>query len=40
MVKEARGSNATAFLTNVYDLTPSKLGTFDLVLFLWECSTT
>ena len=33
MVKEARRSNATAFLTNVYDLTPSKLGTFDLVLF-------
>ena len=32
MVKEARNSNATAFLTNVYDLDPSKLGTFDLVL--------
>ncbi len=33
MVKEARRSNATAFLTNVYDLSPAKLGTFDLVLF-------
>lgn len=33
MVKEARQSSATAFLTNVYDLDPNKLGTFDLVLF-------
>jgi tRNA (mo5U34)-methyltransferase len=33
IVKEARRSNATAFLMNVYDLEPSRLGTFDLVLF-------
>lgn len=31
--KEARQSNATAFLMNVYDLEPKRLGTFDLVLF-------
>jgi tRNA (mo5U34)-methyltransferase len=31
--KEARQSNATAFLMNVYDLEPDRLGTFDLVLF-------
>ena len=33
IVKEARQSNATAFLMNVYDLEPGRLGTFDLVLF-------
>ena len=33
IVKGARQSNATAFLMNVYDLEPSRLGTFDLVLF-------
>lgn len=33
IVKAARQSNATAFLTNVYDLDPERLGTFDLVLF-------
>jgi tRNA (mo5U34)-methyltransferase len=33
IVKEARQSNATAFLMNVYDLDPKRLGTFDLVLF-------
>tara|TARA_Y100000031_G_C8203921_1_gene377640 strand:+ start:332 stop:1225 length:894 start_codon:yes stop_codon:yes gene_type:complete len=33
IVKEAHQSNATAFLTNVYELNPSKFGTFDLVLF-------
>src|SRR2546429_7508780 len=33
IVKEARQSNATAFLMNVYDLEPKRLGTFDLVLF-------
>jgi len=33
IVKEARQSNATAFLMNVYDLEPDRLGTFDLVLF-------
>ncbi len=33
IVKEARQSNATAFLMNVYDLEPRRLGTFDLVLF-------
>ena len=33
IVKEARQSNATAFLMNVYDLEPERLGTFDLVLF-------
>lgn len=33
IVKTARQSNATAFLMNVYDLDPKRLGTFDLVLF-------
>jgi tRNA (mo5U34)-methyltransferase len=33
IVKEARQSSATAFLMNVYDLEPKRLGTFDLVLF-------
>ena len=33
IVREARQSNATAFLMNVYDLDPDRLGTFDLVLF-------
>lgn len=33
LVKEALQSNATSFLMNVYDLDPSTLGTFDLVLF-------
>jgi tRNA (mo5U34)-methyltransferase len=33
IVKYARQSNASAFLMNVYDLEPRRLGTFDLVLF-------
>jgi tRNA (mo5U34)-methyltransferase len=33
LVKAARQSNASAFLMNVYDLEPRRLGTFDLVLF-------
>ncbi len=33
IAKAARQSNATAFLMNVYDLEPKRLGTFDLVLF-------
>jgi tRNA (mo5U34)-methyltransferase len=33
IVREARQSNAVAFLANVYDLEPKRLGTFDLVLF-------
>jgi tRNA (mo5U34)-methyltransferase len=33
IVKAARQSNANAFLLNVYDLEPKRLGTFDLVLF-------
>jgi len=33
ITKAARQSNASAFLMNVYDLEPSRLGTFDLVLF-------
>ncbi len=33
VVKAARQSSATAFLMNVYDLEPKRLGTFDLVLF-------
>jgi tRNA (mo5U34)-methyltransferase len=33
IVKAARQSNATAFLMNVYDLEPRRLGTFDLILF-------
>jgi tRNA (mo5U34)-methyltransferase len=33
IVRAARQSNATAFLMNVYDLDPKRLGTFDLVLF-------
>jgi tRNA (mo5U34)-methyltransferase len=33
IVKAAQQSNATAFLMNVYDLDPKRLGTFDLVLF-------
>lgn len=33
IAKVARQSNATAFLMNVYDLEPKRLGTFDLVLF-------
>jgi len=33
IAKAARQSNASAFLMNVYDLEPKRLGTFDLVLF-------
>jgi tRNA (mo5U34)-methyltransferase len=33
IVRMARQSNAAAFLMNVYDLEPKRLGTFDLVLF-------
>jgi tRNA (mo5U34)-methyltransferase len=33
IVKSARQSSANAFLMNVYDLEPRRLGTFDLVLF-------
>jgi 2-polyprenyl-3-methyl-5-hydroxy-6-metoxy-1,4-benzoquinol methylase len=33
IVRAARQSNATAFLMNVYDLDPKRLGTFDVVLF-------
>jgi tRNA (mo5U34)-methyltransferase len=33
ITKAARQSNATAFLMNVYDLEPKRLGTFDVVLF-------
>jgi tRNA (mo5U34)-methyltransferase len=33
IIKAARQSNATAFLMNVYDLEPRRLGTFDVVLF-------
>ncbi len=33
IVKAARQSNANAFLMNVYDLDPKRLGTFDVVLF-------
>ncbi len=33
IVREARRSSATAFLMNVYDLEPTRLGTFDVVLF-------
>lgn len=33
IAREARQSNATAYLTNVYDLKPSLFGTFDVVLF-------
>lgn len=33
IVKQARQSNANAYLMNVYDLDPKRLGTFDLVLF-------
>jgi len=33
ILKAARQSNAVAFLMNVYDLEPRRLGTFDLVLF-------
>jgi len=33
IVKAAQQSNATAFLMNVYDLEPKRLGTFDLILF-------
>ena len=33
ITRAARQSNATAFLMNVYDLEPKRLGTFDLVLF-------
>ena len=33
IVRMARQSNASAFLMNVYDLEPKRLGTFDLVLF-------
>lgn len=33
IVREARQSNAAAFLMNVYDLEPDRLGTFDLVMF-------
>jgi tRNA (mo5U34)-methyltransferase len=33
ITKAARQSNASAFLMNVYDLEPRRLGTFDLVLF-------
>jgi tRNA (mo5U34)-methyltransferase len=33
IVREAKQSNASAYLVNVYDLDPDKLGTFDVVLF-------
>ena len=33
VTKAARQSNASAFLMNVYDLDPKRLGTFDVVLF-------
>ena len=33
ITKAARKLNASAFLMNVYDLDPKRLGTFDLVLF-------
>jgi tRNA (mo5U34)-methyltransferase len=33
ITKAARQSNASAFLMNVYDLEPKRLGTFDVVLF-------
>jgi tRNA (mo5U34)-methyltransferase len=33
IVKASRQSNANAFLMNVYDLEPKRLGTFDVVLF-------
>jgi len=33
ITKAARRLNASAFLMNVYDLEPKRLGTFDLVLF-------
>jgi tRNA (mo5U34)-methyltransferase len=33
IVRSARQSNASAYLTNVYDLDKKKFGTFDLVLF-------
>jgi tRNA (mo5U34)-methyltransferase len=33
IVRDAKQSNATAYLTNVYDLKPSLFGTFDIVLF-------
>ncbi len=33
IAKAARQSNANAFLMNVYDLEPKRLGTFDVVLF-------
>ena len=33
ITRAARQSNATAFLMNVYDLEPKRLGTFDVVLF-------
>jgi tRNA (mo5U34)-methyltransferase len=31
--RAALGSRATAFLTNIYDLSPRQFGTFDVVLF-------
>jgi len=31
--RNALGASATAFLTNVYDLSPRTFGTFDLVMF-------
>jgi tRNA (mo5U34)-methyltransferase len=37
IVRDARQSNATAFLCNVYDLDPKRLGTFDVVLFYGVC---
>ncbi len=33
IIRDALGSNAQAFLMNVYDLDPKRLGTFDVVLF-------
>ncbi|RLE28077.1 MAG: hypothetical protein DRJ65_00800 [Acidobacteria bacterium] len=33
MCRDALGSKATAYLCNVYDLSPKTFGTFDLVLF-------
>jgi tRNA (mo5U34)-methyltransferase len=33
IVRAARQSHASAFLMNVYDLEPKRLGTFDVVLF-------
>jgi len=36
MCRDALGSKATAYLCNVYDLSPKTFGTFDVVLFVRE----